>query len=333
MSYETGTSTGPDDMLDKIRIFAIAEGWTVNRWVTANTGHELCINNGDNYINMRSVQGETFVNSGVSATNRYAIAINGSDGYDDADDWGRQTGYPRRDVTVSNTDQYASMMPFVTTTGPFVSYHLFSHKNGRDIHLELEISTGIYLRLGFGKLDTYNASASGGGRFFYASGALGNVSDSIGNNQWLGETSYSANSLEECPFTAGPHRKLNAYSGSCVRVAFDSFDGWATSGSTNVSAETGVACRGGLGLDEVILQLTANPINNIAILTPINVDINDSNAFMRPLGVMYGVRYMLMDNYLSEDEFSLGGDTWKVFPWYNLNGRSANLGITHLKES
>ena len=30
MSYETGTATDPNNLLDKLRIFALANGWTVD---------------------------------------------------------------------------------------------------------------------------------------------------------------------------------------------------------------------------------------------------------------------------------------------------------------
>jgi hypothetical protein len=40
---------------------------------------------------------------------------------------------------------------------------------------------------------------------------------------------------------------------------------------------------------------------------------------------------MDMTNYLPGDEFTIGSDTWKVFPWYTKGGIGYNRGIAYLK--
>lgn len=96
MAYETGAATGPNDLLDKLRLFAIGQGWVVNRWVAADSGRELCLSKGSAYYNMRSYQNETVFSNGSGSYQHYGISINGSDGYLPGNAWDRQPGYPIR---------------------------------------------------------------------------------------------------------------------------------------------------------------------------------------------------------------------------------------------
>ena len=72
MAYETGASTGPNDLLGKLRLFAIAQGWTINRWTTVGSGRELCLSKGSAYYNMRSYQNETVFCNGSNWPNAFS---------------------------------------------------------------------------------------------------------------------------------------------------------------------------------------------------------------------------------------------------------------------
>ena len=81
MAYQTGTATDCNDLLDKFRLFAIAQGWIANRWVIAGSGRELCLQKGSAYFNFRSVQYENPTFNGYAAgAGMYGIILNGSDG-------------------------------------------------------------------------------------------------------------------------------------------------------------------------------------------------------------------------------------------------------------
>src|SRR5690554_6751440 len=96
MAYETGTSSNVNDLLDKFRLFAIAQGWTVNRWATVGSGRELCIQKGSAYFNFRSWNNETMLVNGTSTAGKYGITMNGSDGYSAGNGVHVQPGYPVR---------------------------------------------------------------------------------------------------------------------------------------------------------------------------------------------------------------------------------------------
>lgn len=329
MAYETGTATGATDLLDKLRLFAIAQGWTVNRWVSWTSGYELCLQKGSAYFNLRSCQNGSLLVNGSTQSSKYGITLNGSDGYAGGSAWDRQPGYAQRAITPSATDQYHAFLPMVTNFGPFPAYHLFA-PDSKTIYLELEISTGVFQRLGFGSLDLYNPSTPGGGRFFYATGAE-HVTNATTSSTWLGSEIGSTWSQEEVPFRAAEVPLSAGRSGSAVRCAFDAFNNWAGSGTTSAATNLAQSCQGGGTHDRLIRDLAPNPLNNIGLLTPNVVSVNRANLYLHPIGVVPGMRYMDMTNYLPGDEFTLGSDTWKVFPWYNKGGRSFQRGIAYLK--
>lgn len=331
MAYETGSATGPNDMLIKLRDFAAAQGWTVNRDVAAGSGRELCLSKGASYVNLRSYQNETININGSSSSGRYGIAINGSDGYSAGATWDRQPGYPLRTSTWDG-DQAHANLPLPIYFGPFPSYHLFA-PDSKTIYLELEVASTIFQRLGFGALDLFNSAAPGGGRFFYATGGS-HPATTTGSWTWLGSDVENASvALEEVPFRSAGYTDSSAstLSGSFLRAQFDSFNNWCHSSRSPTYTQTGQACQGGAVHDKVLMSMSPNPMNGVGILLPQIVSVNRNEEYLNPVGVMPGLRYMDMTLYQPGEEFTLGSETWKVFPWYQKGGRSVQRGIAYKK--
>lgn len=334
MAYETGTSTGIVDLLDKFRLFAVAQGWTVNRWVTAGSGRELCIAKSGAFFNFRAYVSETVIANGTSATGRTGLSLNGSDGYDAGLAWDRQPGYPLRNES-TNGNQGHAYMPLVISTGPFPSYHFFA-PDDKTLYCELEFQIGSFLRFGCGSLDLLNPAAPGGGRFFYATGGNPGVTNSTLPLTWLGSSGDEAgHALELVPFRLADYSgtsSLYRQAGSYVRAAFGSFDNWACSGRSAANVYTAMGAQGGGCHDKMLRACGASPLNGTALLLPNIVSLNIANQYLSPIGVMPGLRYMDMTNFLPGDEFTFGPDTWKVFPWYTKGGNiSGNRGIALLK--
>lgn len=328
MAYETGSATGPNDVLTKLRDFAAAQGWTVNRDVAAGSGRELCLSKDAAYFNLRSYQNENVTINGSGSAGRYGIAINGSDGYDGGSNWDRQPGYPLRRSS-SGGDQGHANLPLPIYFGPFPSYHLFA-PDSKTVYLELEVASNIFQRLGFGSLDLFNPSAPGGGRFFYATGG-GHPSTSTGYG-WLGsEIDNTSFALEEVPFRGADINTTNDQCGSFLRAAFDSFDNWCGSGLTSTRSYQPQSCQGGGCHDKVLRDYSPNPLNGVGILLPNIVSVVRGNEYLNPVGIVPGMRYMDMTLYQPGEEFSLGTDVWKVFPWYQKGGRSWQRGIAYKK--
>jgi hypothetical protein len=331
MAYQTGTATDVNDLLDKYRLFAAAQGWTVNRWVTVGAGRELCISKGSAYFNFRSYHNESMLVNGGTTANKYGICLNGSDGFNAGLAWDRQPGYPVRGST-SGGDQAHVLFPLVITTGPFPAYHFFD-MDGKTLFAEVEIVTGTFLRFGCGSLDLYNPSAPGGGRFCYATCGQ-HVTNSTNSGSWLGESmDQSSQACEIVPFRGADYASNNSGNsfGSMVRAAFASFDNWAGSGRTVTTTGLTRACQGGGCHDRTLREFSPSSLNGVGVLLPNIVSLNIGDEYLAPIGVVPGMRYMDMTRYLPGAEFTLGSDTWKVFPWYIKGGIGWNRGIAYKK--
>ena len=331
MAYETGTLSTVIDLIDKFRLFAIGQGWTVNRWITVGSGRELCIKKGAQFYNFRAYLDETAFVNGLSNASKYGISLNGSDGYDSGTVWDRQPGYPARDDALA-TNQGHCWFPVVLSTGPFPAYHFFA-PDSKTLYAEIEIATSTFIRFGCGALDLFNPAASGGGRFCYATTGDASVTNSTSQYTWLGsDADQPSYSCEMVPFRSSDMGQVGRFAlGSMVRVGFSSFDNWAASNRAIASSSLKMCCQGGGVHDKVLREYSPNPLNGIAILNPNIVSLNISGLYLSPIGVVPGMRYMDMTNYLPGDEFSLGSDTWKVFPWYQKGGIGHNRGIAYLK--
>ena len=332
MAYETGSSTGPHDILDKIRSFALADGWTINRYDTSPAGdsarNELCLSKGTAYFNLASFQGssDVIINGGVSpnSNNYFGVVMNGSDGYSGGSPWDQQVGHPEYPAVTTNRQRHVHIFG----AGGYPTYHLFS-PNANCIYLEVEVEPSIYQRLGFGSLDNFGSPA-GDGRFFYAT--TNSSADSFTTSYYNNGTDSPNFSFEMVPFRSayftGSPTDLN--SASFVRAAFDSFDGWAQTGRSPSATFTGAAAQG--GVHEIIIRETSpSPLNGLGVLTPVIVSYNANDEFLMPIGVLPGIRYMDMSLYQPAEEFSLGSDTWKVFPWWQKGGNSRQRAIAYLR--
>lgn len=331
MAYETGTATSVVDLLDKFRLFAEGQGWTTNRNVAAGTGREVCIQKGSAYFNFRAWNNETMLVNGTNTGSKYGITVNGSDGYSAGAGVHVQPGYPMRGST-SGGDQYVCLFPLVTTTGPFPAYHFFA-PDAKTLYAEVEITTGAFMRFGCGSLDLFNPAAPGGGRFCYAVTGQ-HVTNSTATSNWLGaDMDSSSYGLEFVPFRGADYTTNNSgYSAaSMVRAAFGSFNNWAGSGRTVTTAGLNMACQGGGCHDKVLRDYSPNPMNGVGVLLPNIVSLNVGDEYLSPIGVIPGQRLMDMTNYAPGEEFTLGSDTWKVFPWYQKGGIGLNRGIAYKK--
>lgn len=321
MSYQTGSATGPHDMLSAIRTFALNDAWTINRYDTTNAGrNELCISKGSAYFNLASYENENPSTHAVSWSGYYGIMINGSDGYGAGNSWNGHAGNSIRSCMIWGE-------------GSYPSYHIFS-PNLNCIYVEIETEPATYQRLGMGSLDTFG-SPSGDGRFFFAT--TGITYDFTSNVQFfqngVNSTIYSH---EFIPFRAGTYISSNANSsfsnvnGSYLRCAFEGFDGWAQTSGRSASSQTGGSV---IGCDHyaLIRNLSPNPLNGQAILSPIIPGFIASDQFILPVGVVPGIRHLKMDLHQPAEEFTFGTETWKVFPWYQKGGNSGQLALAYLR--
>ena len=326
MAYETGIASTVTDILDKLRLFAAGNGWVINRWVSAGNGYELCLSKENCYFNLRAYSNELFKFRGQDVSSvRWGIAINGSDSYSESSAWDQQPGRP-----VHPTSNYtiSSYLPLVLGTGPFPSYHLFETDNC--IYLELEVRTDTFQRLGFGRLTPFNA-ATIGSPFFYATSGSAEVTNATNNYSWLGadvdDTNYSQ---EEVPFRGADINTSSSRCASFVRTKTASLDAWASSGGRiSTIGLTRILCQGGGVLDKILYTFGPNPVDAVSVMCPNIVGVSDDDTYLIPVGYLPNLQFTLMTNYSAKEEFLLGQDRWKLFPWFAKGGRTGQRAIAY----
>jgi hypothetical protein len=126
MAYQTGTYTGSNDLLDKFRLFAIAQGWTVNNYAIEGTGYALSIQKTistlTHYYNLRSSTAEQIFLGSGSFT---GISSMPSTGYNSsATAWYDHTG-ARYTLSTYPT----SGGGYIKNTSGTDNYHFFSQSN------------------------------------------------------------------------------------------------------------------------------------------------------------------------------------------------------------
>jgi len=148
MAYETGSATNANDLLDKLGIFALANGWTIQR----NTAGLLFLSKG---ICAVSIQTQNFnyndweTGSSVSTpSSRWNMALNVSNDGTRTTFW----GHPGSLVTTSaDTDRVVTNDLY----GPFTEYHFFEGTDGGAgyIHIVARTAAERWRCWGFGHLN------------------------------------------------------------------------------------------------------------------------------------------------------------------------------------
>jgi hypothetical protein len=289
MAYETGTATGEQDLLDKLRIFAIAQGWTVNRYGTRAddaSGKELYLTKGGKYVVVL-----TTATGGNSVNPVPIMCLIPVTGYS-AGNYNVQPGYPGSFTATNNIP------------GPYVAYHFFADVDY--IHVVIEVTGGSFRHFGFGTMEKFGAYT--GGEYVYA------------QNWRYSDTSTTNNpnsSWNAIPFD---NIGTNAnYVSTYVRADIDgNTNKWWSSVQFGSSRIFGGFVSGTL---ENLRLCSPNAFNGLSILSKLwQLVQRPGGVLWSPLGAPKDIRYIDITNYTPGQEFSIGPDTWKVFPVIVKNG-------------
>jgi len=320
MSYQTGTSTGPNDLLDKLRIFLLAEGWTVNLWTTIGAGYRLHVQKtaGDAsvmYFNFRSAIAETGVTliseDNVASTDGTVtgILINGSTGYDVGEIWHHQPG---KSIDAAAKSMGMCMTQMSVTAIP--AYYFFTVDD--TVNIAVEVTAGKFQFMSFGLLEKQGTIT--GGQFFSASFA--SESPYLDWN----DSNYSPNYFSAC----------KAYqSHGAVYVDVDSTASWRIStGETYpeilwpcVVGQSGNEYYSKSGLASFFWSHAPNAYNAMAAMCPIYTLLKRSDDNYSLIGYPSGVRFLNVTNYDPAEELTYGAETWTVFHADSQSGDPLNM--------
>ncbi len=336
MAYETGTATGPNDLLQKLVAFLTgpAVGWTQDMSQTDGTGWRAHLHKSSVYVNLKSTTGA--VNPwGVSPSptpisTSAAMHLYLGTGFNGGANWNAQAGGPLLSGTGTIT---GVSMPL--PTGAITSYHFFSDSTGDNIAVVVEKTTGIFAHLGWGTSLNKSGSFTGGPYFFGAKNAYN-----------FADTSTFNFGAQNGPTTRMPFAYVDSGNGPAatgyVRADVDSFTGkWL--GCTNSTAQpsggyTGknlaseyrgtTAPPGEIPNVEMLFERATSSFNSQAHLIPVRIWAARDAGGYSLLGVVPGVFWTNATGhtagatlnpppgYSAGAVITLGADSYVIFPFF-----------------
>ena len=340
MSYSTGSASSASDLINKLSAFAVTNGWTLNLLGDDGTGRRLHLSKNGAFINLRSFINETLANVNNSNTffnNFYGISMYGSDGYDASKAWQFQPGRPAYGNSALNNTLVGSVNNLAVA---IPNYHFFSYTDTDDIYCVIEFQSGRFQMFGWGQLAKYN-SATFGGFWFSAPTYYPDYNQAYQGNPMNGQgyNFQSPGASEQIPFRGGELSGNSAYAvvSSYLRMNANGHNGWAASGGAATNNQVNwppVSAVGHAYYDSTTLLGTVSPYTWQTQMLPQIVYIAQTDATKaKPFGEIKNMRRLNVSNYAPAEEFALGPDTWKVFPYFEKTGWSGLHGYAIRKVS
>jgi hypothetical protein len=293
MAYqENTTAASPADLINVIATFAAANGWTVERNNLAGSNRTVTLKRAEtDYIHL--------YNTATSA-----LSVLGSVSYNSA-------------VQPPSETLRGNPASCNVLTGPYTRTYLFADDSpAPHIHAVIEITAGVFRTLSFGLLE--KAGVYTGGTYYDAT----TWENTNSNSQTWNTTSHAcfeSNTLNGSLRVDIPaDSRSNAWTGLADFTLFNGL-GSAISNSTENPP------RG--FLTTLAYNRNLAPFSGNTILAPIANYVNRVGGLRSPVGVFPNVRYLRMDRYIPGEEISIGGDTWKVFPFVRQGNGPGGSGL------
>jgi hypothetical protein len=319
MSYQTGTSTGPNDLIDKLRVFLLADGWTVNLWDDDGTGKRLHVQKSaedsagpEMFFNFRSMVAEGSWCQDTVSTLCTGLGINGSTGYNGGSDWDKQPGAM---VNKDGSNQATAPCMVEMSASAIPAYYFFSV--GDSVHIVVETTSTKFQFMSFGVLvkqgsydggmycassypsrdwyDDYHTDNYQPHYFTVCVGAQGpSVAvyyDADGSTAWRSRSAYTPEEIE-CPCTAGD--RANYTYSQC-------------------------------GLLSLFWSHAPSDYNGMAAMAPIYLLGLRSDDNHSLLGWPEGLRFLNCALYSPGEEVVFGSDTWMIFHADSMDDTPSNM--------
>jgi hypothetical protein len=303
MAYQTGTATGGVDLLDKLKDFLVANGWTVNRYDTQGAGKRLQVQySTDVFINMRVFVGEVTSSGGsgsMEANNAFTngLMMNGSTGYASGQDWYNQAG------AYQNTGGVYLITGIEGLNAAIPSYSFFAFN--ACVYVVVEQTAGRFHWLGFGRLektDTYT-----GGQFFFGK-------HRPATNASTGTTTPTVSFAGDSWAGVGQSRAFLRLAG------VDGFTGWAPSESFGRAGEP--RCGDTVQKMQSLWQVAPSRFNSLSVLLPVAMictrdgsNFQDTTPFSI-MGYFSGLNFVNIRNLATGAIYSVASDNYKVFSFH-----------------
>lgn len=281
MAYQTGSATGIDDLLDKLRLFLTSNGWTQNLFQPDGDGYRLHLYKGAQFVNFRSTQ--TDPPSGTDGLDAH-IWVNGSEGFDGGAAWDAQPN--------ASPSSLLRDMP-----GALPNYWFFA--NGDCCYVVVEKSVGAFMHMAFGLLEKNGMDVAQSGAFIQACYIPPSATPDVTNAAVLFDAGQSSSNY--------PNH---------IRVDVDGVNGtWVEfSSSASLTPRALGPCRK-KGLNEDLIRAQPNTFCQRTVLLPMPVLVNRPSNLYSIIGYPPDIAQCVINLHTPADELTLGADTWVIFPW------------------
>lgn len=310
MAYETGSASGVADLLDKLRVFATANGWTQNFFGarTSGSGTALQLTKGTQYVTFIADTGAGTANDPGNYFGCYSHNV-------------YSAGNGTENQAQGSAKCYANGM-----TGPYVAYHFISGaERGCDyLYVIVEVTSGVFKHIGVGKLVSLGTLNTG--MFAYACRWNYNPTSNIISTADSAQHSVPWDSTETAS-RAGPSTQLRADSDGVTPRWYDCY----SSGSHGTRMGGGVRTSGSNSAGAVrnplysVAIAGASSITGRTVLIPAWVYGERTADLGSPLGYPPHLRWVRLTYLNPGDVLTIGTDQWKVFPVIRKNGTTGQL--------
>lgn len=360
MAYSTGSGSTIADLLSAVKSFAEGQGWTTDAYTA---GVLWSAHKGICYVNFGVRNGVpyqygtnigTIVNDlGVpisTSMNIFSAALSSSYSSGVLTYWG-QPGSP------SSINQSPYDVLVTNLTGPFVEWFMFSGGGGDPDYVHVVVQTGgdTYKHFSFGMADKKGMTHAG------CAYLVGDASIF-----WKNAGLYTGPGPQAYPFVGGNYNESSAFGGPRSHYAPDALPAtpsWVSPffGHFRPQNTSNLTTTGSLrtlspvnqpslaygakdcALLDPVLTSAASPWSGVSPMwsMPIIADSALSGVARCYLGDYPNVRILDMTTLTHQEELSLSGDTWKLFPalrqenWstsvYNVGPSTGQLGFAYKK--
>ena len=326
MSYQTGVATSQQDVVTQFVNFAVANGWTQNELNTVN--RRAVISRGTVFMGFRW----------SAAASGGVIGLYQSTGYTGGNNVGAHPGDSGRGQVTTGAVTLERRLTSIGD-GPYTALTLFSQSTDSPyIHAVLEYSPGLFRHFGCGTIEKIG-TWTGGEYAVHTQWANGFGGAASNNLLWDSRSGQSSVAVGDEKSTMRVQGMPNQSGGMTWAV----FSQSSSSLNPDAAGNTVINLRAGAtGFDSPEMAFAfprASPNAGYVPLfkIPIHwVDTTPTPNQAMLLGYAPDVRIMQMANFTPGQEFTVGSDTWKVFPMIRKqvggsSDRSENAGIAYKK--
>ena len=293
MAYATSAANDPNELLDKLRVFAQSAGWSIDglRDRPSNAGKALSLHTGTLYA--------SFVSQLIGGDGNSPAPFLGAFGH---------TGYTAN----PNPDIQADASSIVWANyvqGPYSAVHFFGRTTPQPyLHIVLETQAGTFKHFGTGRLITAGAVNTGqyvyGSQWYYSANYI-NSADSPYHSVAFDDTYYN--------YTAPSTRIRADFEGIAPR--------WhATNGDSNDVRRLLAGWRGRAAPINLLKDVGHSTLTGRAPGQPLWCAVPRGAGLYSDIGHPPDMRFIRLDSYAPGEELPLGTDRWKVFPIHRKNG-------------